>query len=404
MKQTDILKILNDNNHPRTPGSAEERAAAEYLQRYCENLELVVKKEAYSLFTYSEELASLLVDGKEIPCRTKPGAKSGTAEGKLYYLENTSPLALKRCKGRVVLTERRVGCGLYRRIVENGAVGLLTVSGSVSDAIPQADASPIRFSMEEEKAIPWVTVHISDALKIVRSRADHIKIQTKQSIHTGESLNVTVDLQGELDETIVISAHYDSTFLSHGAYDNFSGCIALLYLAEQLSKMRLKRNVRLLWCGGEEWGLLGSRAYCASHKDDAERIVMNINLDMLGCDMGEFVAFSCADEATQDLLDRFGRRHRFPMTARHAIRSSDSNSFLEIGVPAISFARYSPAEVVHCHTPEDTAEVVNPRQLLLDAEFICKFVIWATENDDFCHSIAISDYIRQEIDKYFEGR
>lgn len=404
MKQTDILKILNDNNHPRTPGSAEERAAAKYLQRYCEALGLVAHKEAYSLFTYSEELASLVVDGKEIPCRTKPGAISGKAEGKLYYLENTSALALKKCKDRIVLTERKVWRSLYRRIAESGAVGLLTLSGCISDALPRADASPTRFSMEEEKAIPWVTLHISDGLNIVRRRARYAEIETKQSVHTGESLNVIVDLKGELDETIVISAHYDSTFLSHGAYDNFSGCIALLYLAERLSKMRLKRNVRLLWCGGEEWGLLGSKAYCTAHKDEAKHIVMNINLDMLGCDMGEFVAFSCADEATQDLLDRFGRRHRFPMTARHAIRSSDSNSFLEIGVPAISFARYSPAEVVHCHTPEDTAEVVSPRQLLLDAEFICKFVIWATENDDFCHSITISDYIREEIEKYFEGR
>ena len=179
---------------------------------------------------------------------------------------------------------------------------------------------------------------------------------------------------------------------------------ALLYLAEQLSKIPLKRNVRLLWCGGEEWGLLGSKAYCEAHKAEAKRMVMNINLDMLGCDMGEFVAFSCADEATQALLDRFGRRHRFPLTARHAIRSSDSNRFLQIGVPAISFARYSPAEAVHCHTPEDTAKVISPRQLLLDAAFICKFVIWATENDDFCHSITISDYIREEIEKYFEGR
>ena len=46
----------------------------------------------------------------------------------------------------------------------------------------------------------------------------------------GDSHNVILDLPGETDEMIVLSAHYDSTPLSQGVYDNMSGSVGLLVL------------------------------------------------------------------------------------------------------------------------------------------------------------------------------
>ena len=44
--------------------------------------------------------------------------------------------------------------------------------------------------------------------------------------------------RGQRDEYIVLSAHYDSTTLSHGAYDNMSGCAGLLGIMEALRRTR----------------------------------------------------------------------------------------------------------------------------------------------------------------------
>ena len=48
----------------------------------------------------------------------------------------------------------------------------------------------------------------------------------------GQSHNVILDLPGEGEDYIVFTAHYDSTSLSQGAYDNMSGSVGLLGLAK----------------------------------------------------------------------------------------------------------------------------------------------------------------------------
>ena len=83
--------------------------------------------------------------------------------------------------------------------------------------------------------------------------------------------NVILDLPGQVPETIVITAHYDSTHLSQGAYDNMSGCVGLLALAEKFSRQPHRYSLRFIWCGSEERGLLGSKAYVAAHMEELDR-------------------------------------------------------------------------------------------------------------------------------------
>ena len=61
----------------------------------------------------------------------------------------------------------------------------------------------------------------------MKNGAKQIKLEIKQKEYDGESHNVIAELPGKRDEWIVLSAHYDTTSLSHGAYDNMSGCAAL---------------------------------------------------------------------------------------------------------------------------------------------------------------------------------
>lgn len=69
----------------------------------------------------------------------------------------------------------------------------------------------------------------------------------------------------------MLSAHYDTTSLSHGAYDNMSGCAGLLGIMEQLKDKELNYGLRFVFCGSEERGLLGSKAYVRDHESELEK-------------------------------------------------------------------------------------------------------------------------------------
>jgi hypothetical protein len=87
---------------------------------------------------------------------------------------------------------------------------------------------------------------------------------------------------GDPDNVIVVGAHLDSVGTGSGINDNGSGSSALLEMAQQINKFKLRNKVRFVWFSAEESGLLGSEAYVAS-LDDAQRsrIAAMLNFDMI---------------------------------------------------------------------------------------------------------------------------
>ena len=95
------------------------------------------------------------------------------------------------------------------------------------------------------------------------------------------------------DEYIALGAHYDHVGVGspvngdaiyNGADDDGSGTTALLAIAEALAKAptRPKRSVLLIWHAGEEKGLWGSRYFTEYPTIPLQKIVTQINIDMIG--------------------------------------------------------------------------------------------------------------------------
>jgi len=90
---------------------------------------------------------------------------------------------------------------------------------------------------------------------------------------------------------IVLTAHYDHVGIRtqeeggdsiyNGADDNASGTAALLALASHLKENPLRHPVVFACLDGEEGGLRGARAFVAEPPVPAERIAVNVNLDMV---------------------------------------------------------------------------------------------------------------------------
>jgi acetylornithine deacetylase/succinyl-diaminopimelate desuccinylase-like protein len=109
--------------------------------------------------------------------------------------------------------------------------------------------------------------------------------------------NVVATIRGtdRPDEFVLVGAHYDSRNAQFadargpapGANDNASGTAALLELARLLAVDPPGRSVRLVAFSGEEQGLIGSRSYAKTCRDETIPICLMINLDMIGHPMDE---------------------------------------------------------------------------------------------------------------------
>nr|GAT44379.1 Zn-dependent exopeptidase [Mycena chlorophos] len=93
----------------------------------------------------------------------------------------------------------------------------------------------------------------------------------------------------ESNSTIIFSSHYDSrgsfgSLRAPGGDDDGSGTIAILALARTIARKGVKfhSNVQLVAFGGEEQGLLGSKAYARTLREANTNITLMVQADMLG--------------------------------------------------------------------------------------------------------------------------
>jgi Zn-dependent M28 family amino/carboxypeptidase len=156
------------------------------------------------------------------------------------------------------------------------------------------------------------------------------------------------------DEVVIYSAHHDHFGIGepdksgdkiyNGAEDNASGCAQLLAMARAFAALpeRPRRSILMLFVGGEEQGLLGSKYYSLHPTVPAGSIAANINYDggnfrgrtrdLTQVGMGK----SSLDGLAKSVVESQGRTivpDQFP--DKGYFYRSDQFSFAKIGVPAL---------------------------------------------------------------------
>ena len=372
MDAKEFMKLFEDTAYIRVGGSPEELKTAQYIQNRLSESGLKASVEAFDVPMSNMLMAKLLIDGREVPCKGYLCSGSGTVEAPLYYLRNTDPWSLSGCRGKIVMVDGYLGYWMYHDILENGAVGVITYDGNANYRDHDIDQRELRSYVHKGNRILGVNINAKDAVKIIKDDAAVAKITLEQEEYTGASHNVILDLPGELPEYIAFTAHYDSTSLSQGAYDNMSGTAGLLAIAEHFACHPHRYGLRFIWCGSEERGLLGAKAYCEG-EEQLRSCVLNINLDMIGCIMGKFIACVTAEEKLCHYISYFASEQGFGMEVKQDVYSSDSTPFADKGVPAVSFARIAPQNTATIHNSYDTAAVMKGAQMVQDVEFLIAF-------------------------------
>ena len=367
-----IMQIFKETAYIRMGGSPEELRAAQYLQDQVSKLGMEARIVPFEVPMSDMKHAALLAGGVEVPCKGYLCSGSADLEAPLYYLRNDDKFSLSLCRGKIVMIEGYMGYWKYQDLVENGAVGFITFSGDANYVDREIDQRELREFVHKGNRIPGVNINVKDAVSLIEQGVSTVRIQLQQEEYTGHSHNVILDMPGQMEEYIAFTAHYDSTSLSQGTYDNMSGSVGLLGIAEYFAHHPHKRGLRFIWCGSEERGLLGSKAYC----EDAEALkncVLNINLDMIGCTMGKFAACCTTEEALVSYLSYMACEVGFPMHTYQEVYSSDSTPFADKGVPAVSFARWAPHNAATIHNSYDTIAVMSGSQMVEDIGFLNAF-------------------------------
>ncbi|MCA1629944.1 MAG: M20/M25/M40 family metallo-hydrolase, partial [Acidobacteria bacterium] len=136
--------------------------------------------------------------------------------------------------------------------------------------------------------LPFAHVGMEDAELIARlaEKGQPVEVEFEYQNRTGgaaQTANVVAEIRGRErpDEWIIVGAHLDSWDFGTGAQDNGSGCAMVLEAARAIMSLGQppRRSIRFALWGGEEQGLIGSRAYVEAHERELKNCVAVLNTD-----------------------------------------------------------------------------------------------------------------------------
>jgi len=233
-------------------------------------------------------------------------------------------------------------------------------------------------------AVPAVTLSAEHYNLIARYVEQNIPVKLRVNVQSkfydadgGNAYNVIAELPGSdpvlAGEVVMIGGHLDSWHTGVGATDNADGATTVAEAMRILkgAGLRPRRTIRGALWGGEEQGLLGSKAWVAQHlAGDANRAAREkfdvyFNIDNgSGPIYGWYLQNS---EAVRPLFDAWLEPLKALGARRNTIEpvgSTDHLSFIDAGVPGFNpIQDYADYDVRTHHTNMDTVERVNEQDI-----------------------------------------
>ena len=188
-----------------------------------------------------------------------------------------------------------------------------------------------------------------------------------------------------------------------GGVDNAGGVALLMELAKSLSSMDLKRTVKFVFFTAEELGLRGSFNYVEKHKDEVEKVVMMINLDVNGGAIGGCNAVVTGSQEVKTYLEALSKELGVNLSVTQDVYSSDGVPFSNRGVPSVNFYRRSGAGT-HIHTPEDDARFSAPIGFKMVGIVVSKFLSRMANAESFPFKREVPDDVKKKVQDYLKNR
>jgi hypothetical protein len=326
-----LAQILMDSIGPRLTGSPGHAAAGDWLQRVYREWGIPVRAERYGTWhswkrghTHLDLLAPRSRTLEAVMLAWSPGTP-GPIEGEAVLLPDVATESeflawLPAARGRFVLTsfaeptcrpdenwerlarpesvqrmkeqrdrdraawsQRRqhAGPGLITRLDSAGVAGILTSTWSQGWGVNKV------FTASTTRA-PSLDLSCEDYGLLFRLAANaqgpRLRLDaSSESLGEVPVFNVVGEIRGveEPEEIVLLGAHLDSYDAASGATDNGTGTVTMLE-AMRLLKAAYpspKRTIMVGHWGGEEQGLIGSRAFAEDHPEVVNGLQAAFNQD-----------------------------------------------------------------------------------------------------------------------------
>jgi len=190
------------------------------------------------------------------------------------------------------------------------------------------------------------------------------------SFETFHSKNVVATLPGtdlSSNAIFILCAHYDTVINSPGANDDGSGVVAVLCIAEILSKYSFNHTIKFITFSGEEVGTYGSFIYARNAYTKKDNIVAVLNLDIIGyaetSEGGKLLRFFHEEPSTwiaefaQTISSKYREIVDLSVENLPNYPGADHQAFVDYGYDGVWIAQHDPNRVGH--SENDTLEHIN---------------------------------------------
>jgi len=354
----------------------------------------------------------LLGTGRDLPMSLQPLAlRRSDAELEALVQPPTPPAGAQRPPGAAAAATGPNGQGgnlqfqraLNRFLADEGVAVVVRIGGGRSEGgtvFAQAGGSR---DPKDPVPPPMVALTPEHYNRIARLLDHKVPVKLEFDIEARfvddrtDSLNVIGEIEGgrKRQEVVMIGAHLDSWHGGTGATDNAAGSAVMIEVMRILKtlNLRLDRSVRLALWGGEEQGILGSRAYVAEHfaarenmvlKPDHARLSGYFNVDNgSGKIRGVYLQ---GNDAMRPVFEAWLKPFEDLGARTISIRNTggtDHLSFDAVGLPGFQFIQ-DPLEYdarTH-HSNMDVYDRVQRADMMQMAAIVASFVYNAANRDD----------------------
>jgi len=268
---------------------------------------------------------------------------------------------------------------VYRLQGASQAARYGAVAALVRSITPVSLQTPHTGAMSYDPNLPKipvaaVTIEGAEFLQRMNDRGDHPTLRLKMEakfLPDAESANVVAEIKGSErpDEIVLISGHFDSWDVGQGAHDDGGGCIVAWEAVRLLKELGLKprRTIRVVLYTNEENGLRGGNAYRDAHRAEIARHIFAIESDSGVYRPEGFGLVATAPLQVRANLQEIAKL----LSGIDANRIAADGGGADIGPIMLEGVVGASLDVegshyfdIH-HTPADTLDKVNPRELAL---------------------------------------
>jgi carboxypeptidase Q len=199
----------------------------------------------------------------ELATELIPTGRGGAAGGRGRPAANLTPEEARAFRTKLQTYWKNEGVLLMVEASSRGQSGTLFGGGAQNRS--------------DKTNLPQVSITAEHYNRIARLLQHNVPVKLSFDIKTEfdndtDSFNVIAEIPGNTrkDELVMVGGHFDSWHYGTGATDNAVGCAVAMETMRILKALNVKmdRTVRLGLWGGEEQGILGSRAYVKEHFAD----------------------------------------------------------------------------------------------------------------------------------------